>query len=160
MAQWVLATAAATVLAVAFTVLLFFAIGWGLRRSIGRRLAELESEGIVRDSGLCRVTARYRRFRGRGLYAGAAIRVGSGQLVLTRSNLHLLGVRGAQPVPLVELHRYGYAVDRDRLVITTDEPVGASGRLELRFRVPDPVECARALDEVQQQKTHLGPEAT
>jgi hypothetical protein len=156
MAHWVLATVAAAALAV--TVFLFFAIGWGLRRSIARRRAALEGEGIVRDSGVCRVAARYRRYRGRGLYAGAAIRVGSGQLVLTSSHLHVLGVRDAEPVPRAELHRYRFAVDRERLVITTDDPVGAIGRLELRFGVPDPADWVHALEE-QEQKEHSGPEA-
>ncbi len=135
------------------TAVLFAAVSWGIKKSIGRRRAALEGEGVERDSGMCRVRARYRRFRGRGLYMGAGIRVGSGQLVLTRAHLHVLGVRGAEPVPLAELHRYRASVADGRLVITTDEPVGATGRLELRIRLDDAASWVDALDDAGSRAT-------
>jgi hypothetical protein len=142
-----LAIAGGVLLVAVFTAVLFAAVNSGLRRSIARRRAALEGEGVVRDSGVCRVSARYRRFRGRGLYMGAGIRIGSGQLILTRAHLHVLGVRGAEPVPLAELHRYRASVADGRLVITTDEPVGATGRLELRIKLDDAPSWVDALDD-------------
>lgn len=121
-----------------YLVVLFAFITWLLRRAIARRRAALEREGVVRDSGPCLATARYRKYRGRGLYTGAAIRRNPFQLVLTRAHLHLLGVRGAEPIPLAELRRYRVAVDDGRLAIVTDEPVGATGHLDVRAGVPDP----------------------
>jgi hypothetical protein len=131
----------------AFTAVLFAGINWGFRRSIARRRAALEGEGVVRDSGACRVSARYRRYRASGYYAGAAIRVNPGQLVLTRVHLHILGVRGAKPVPLAVLHRYRASVADGRLVIITDQPVGATGRLELRLKLDDAASWVDALDD-------------
>ena len=128
-----------------YVVILVAAITWLLRRRIARRRAAIEGEGVERDSGPCLATARYRKYRGRGMYSGGGIRRNPAQLVLTRTHLHLLGVRGAEPVPLAELHRYRATVDDGRLVITTDEPVGATGRLEVRAAVPDPDEWVAAL---------------
>lgn len=123
---------------IAYVVVLVAGISWLLRRIIARRRAKLEVEGVVRDSGVCVATARYRSYRGGGIYSGGGLRRNPAQLVLTRSHLHLLGVRGAEPVPLAELHRYRAAVEEGRLVMTTEEPVGATGRLEVRAAVPDP----------------------
>ncbi|HEU5056034.1 MAG TPA: hypothetical protein VFU21_05895 [Kofleriaceae bacterium] len=121
-----------------YLVVLVAAITWWLRKRIARRRAAIEGEGVECDSGPCLATARYRKYRARGMYSGGGIRRNPAQLVLTRTHLHLLGVRGAEPVPVAELHRYRATVDDGRLVITTDEPVGATGRLEVRVRVLDP----------------------
>lgn len=142
-----LAIAGAVLLVAVVTAALFAAVNWGIKRSIARRRAALEGEGVVRDTGVCRVRARYRRFRGRGLYMGAGVRISPGQLVLTRAHLHVLGVRGAEPVPLAELHRYRASVADGRLVITTDEPLGATGRLELRIELDDAASWVDALDD-------------
>ena len=130
---------------IAYVVVLVAGISWLLRRSIARRRAGLEVEGVVLDSGVCVATARYRRYRGRRIYSGGGLRRNPAQLVLTRSHLHLLGVRGAEPVPLAELHRYGAAVEDGRLVMTTEKPVDATGRLEVRAAVPDPAAWLAAL---------------
>lgn len=134
-------------LVVVFTIGLFAVINWGFRWSIARRRAALEGEGVERDSGACRVSARYRRFRSAGYYARAALRVNPGQLVLTGAHLHILGVRGVAPIPRAELGRYRAGVDRGRLLLATDEPVDATGRLELRFKLDDAASWVVALDD-------------
>jgi hypothetical protein len=131
-----------------YVVILVAGITWLLRRNIARRRAAIEAEGVERDSGPCLATARYRKYRGRRLYSGGGIRRNPAQLVLTRTHLHMLGIRGAEPVPLAELHRYRAAVDDGQLVITTDDPVGATGRLEVRAGVPDPDAWLAALSSV------------
>jgi hypothetical protein len=130
---------------IAYVVVLVAGISWLLRRNIARRRAGLEVEGVVRDSGVCGATTRYRRYRGRRIYSGGGFRRSPAQLVLTRSHLHLLGVRGAEPVPLADLRRYRAAVEDGRLVMTTEEPVSATGRLEVRAAVPDPTAWLAAL---------------
>ncbi len=148
MSRGILIAGGIAVAVILYVVILVAGITWLLRRNLARRRAAIEGEGVERDSGPCLATARYRKYRGRGIYSGGGIRRNPAQLVLTRAHLHLLGVRGAEPVPLAELHRYRAAVEDGRLVITTDDPVGATGRLEVRAAVPDPDAWVAALSKM------------
>jgi hypothetical protein len=129
----------------AINAIVFVLVFGAVRRNVARARAALEAQGIERDSGLCRATFRYRRYRAPGRYYGAGIRITRAQLVLTREVLAVLGQR-IPPIPRGELARYAVGVQESgRLQLVTDQPIGASGHLDMTFVVEDPAAWVRAL---------------
>jgi hypothetical protein len=110
-----------------------------LHHVIGKRIAReriaLATEGIVLEER-GRGSIRYRDYRAPGRYSGAAIRAAALHLVLTRSHFAMLGARLPR-IPLGELHRYAVSSDGHQLIITTDNPVEATGSLKITLALND-----------------------
>jgi hypothetical protein len=126
------------VLVVVGTVLgtVFGILGSVAKKRVAAELARLQQEGVVLDSGPVSGRVAYRDYSAPGFYAGWSARATRRQLVLTRERLAILGM-GSIHVPRSELHRYAASIDDGILLLATDAPIGASGHMELRLRVPD-----------------------
>jgi hypothetical protein len=133
---------------VAFTLVLFAALSPLVRRKRAALRHALVSEGIVRESGLCTGGLRYRDYRAPGFRAGSARSLVRRELILTRASLGILGGVALQTIPSAELHRYAVSNEKGVLLLVTDNPVGATGHMELRLRVPDPDGWVQTLREL------------
>lgn len=122
----------------ALLALVFTLVGRAIRRRVAAEMAALEREGIERDSGFVVGTARYRDFRAPGVYTGAGISTTRRRLVLTASQLAILGGKTWFHIPRAELGRYQVGALDGRLQIVTDQPHGATGHLDLRLAVAEP----------------------
>ena len=131
---------ALSAIAFAMTLLAFVltVVARAARRRHEAEMAALTAEGIERDSGFVSGTARYRDFRAPGVYTGAGISTTRRRLVLTASQLAILGGKTRFHIPRAELGRYHVGVLEGRLQIVTDQPHGATGHLDLRLAVADP----------------------
>jgi hypothetical protein len=110
--------------------------------------AELEHEGIVKESARVSGSVRYRDYKAPGFYASRSLSTTSRRLVLTRATFAMIGGGRNYRVPRGELHRYAVTTNEDgRLVIVTDSPVGASGHMDMRLKMPDAESWVRALRE-------------
>jgi hypothetical protein len=127
------------ILGVVFTL-----VARAVRRRVAHYRADAEAEGILRDSGPCHTTIRYRDYRGPGFRASAAIAAGRRQLLLTRAGFHILGFR-RHVVPCAELRRYAVSVDGGALVVSTDAPIDATGHVSYRVKLDDADGWMRAL---------------
>lgn len=135
----------AVVLLVGTILLVVFSIvGRGLRARAERDRAELEREGIVLDGGMRNAVVRYEGYSEPGLYATLSVHTAAKRLVLTRETLAILGSRPKR-IPRAELHRYSVTTKDGKLVVCSDNPVGASGHVEMRIAVDDPAAWTRAL---------------
>jgi hypothetical protein len=128
--------------------IVFGIIGSAMRKRREAALHVLRQEGIERDSGVVRATVRYRDFAMAGMYSGARVAIVRRQLVLTRANFVILGGIPSLPsIPRNELRRYEVKSDEGSLIISTDNPVQASGHMQLKLKVPDVDAWVKALRE-------------
>lgn len=109
-----------------------------------REREELAGEGVVLDSGLRNTTIRFKGYREPGFYSALGIRAGKISLLLTRETLAIFGFRSKR-IPRGELHRYSVACADGRLILSSDNPVGATGHIEFRVSLDNPQEWADAL---------------
>jgi hypothetical protein len=126
--------------------LVFGIVGSLMRKRLAAQVIVLRQEGIERDSGIVRGSVRMRDFVMPGLRAASRWATVSKQLVLTRRSFVILGgIPSLAPIPRTELQRYGVKSDGGSLVISTDNPVHASGHMELKLRVQDADAWVKAL---------------
>ena len=127
-------------IAFAMTVLAFILtlVGRAARRRHEAEMEALAADGIDLDSGFVGGTARFRDFRAPGVYTGVGISTTRRRLVLTATQLAILGGKTRFHIPRAELGRYQVSVRDGRLQIVTDSPHGATGHVDLRLAVADP----------------------
>jgi hypothetical protein len=132
-----------------FVTAILFVVFRAVQKAIARQRAELEREGIERDSGLLWITARFTNFRGPGFYAGRSVGKARGRLVLTRERLVVLtgaGPRRYGAFSRADLGQFVVSTAEDgALHIHSDSPPGATGSLDYRVPVSDPVNWVTAL---------------
>jgi hypothetical protein len=120
-----------------------------VRRTIRRDLAELESEGIVLDSGSVHLTVRFRGFHSRGIVIGVGMRAGPGRLVLTHQRFCTIPIARRYAsignVAREDLARFVVGTKDGGLLLRTDDPPNARGSVELVATVPDVEQWVRAL---------------
>jgi hypothetical protein len=128
-----------TILAIVFTI-----VRAAQAKRIAVFLAELAPEGIVRDSGMRSATIRYRNYRRPGYAASANIHNAGRQLIMTSKSFAILSFRNER-CALTDVGRYEVAAEGNVLRLTTDNPVDATGHMDIRVRLDDATEWARAL---------------
>jgi hypothetical protein len=112
-------------------------------------LAELQAEGIVRDSGPIHVKVTFSSFRGPRVYEGAGVRSGPGRLVLTQRNLRIPSLPqvkyGVGTIARESLGMLQVGVDGGTLHLRGDNLPGTSGTVEFFLGVADAPDWMAAL---------------
>lgn len=114
------------------------------RKQMAKLLASFEPGSVVRTSAVVGGSVRYRNYRARGVYRGLGIQATRAGLVLTSSELVVVGGH-SQRIAVHDLGKYVATTKDGKLVLATDHPPGATGHLELHLRLPDADEWANAL---------------
>lgn len=123
-----------------------------VRRRTQRAMAELEPEGIVKDSGSVRVSWRFHDFRAPRIYTSVGAQVGPGRLVLTRRRLAVLPGSWRRPgfdalTPEV-LAKFQVGTKDGKLHLHTESPPGATGTVDVYASVPDATAWVSALTQL------------
>jgi hypothetical protein len=133
---------------IALFVALLLVVIFALVARVTRAMAEkIAAEGVIHRSGPCFVTLRLRNYRSPVRYSSGAISKNRGELLLVRSGLvALCGIR-VHRFAMEDLPHARVWNEAGRLHFVTEKPTGATGKVDIRSRLPDADEWVRLLCE-------------